>query len=202
MHIDWRTAWENICDTARHPVYFVLFTTGVGLATVLAFTICIWAFVLTLVGSIVLPAVPFYFYRNFLAKRGWVFEILNLEETWEIEDATGAKVTLRKAMDVRFLRDEVTAINDPAWGDGALFSEYSCTPGSLATVTQGDARRYAVVTLNLPRRRGDIERFEIVRVIAGGFTARDEWIEVDFGNLLRPLESVRCFSARAFSSDV
>lgn len=188
MSVNWRAMWEAILDCEKHPIYRIALVIGIAIAGVLAVTISILAFAVALVAAVFVPFVFFCVCRIYFAKRGWVYEIVNLEETWEIHDATGATVTLKKVMDVEFLRDQVTSIHDPAWGAGELFAEYSCSPGRYVGISRSGERQLAVVMLDPPRRRGDSQHFDITRVIKGGFTGPDEWIELDSETCTGPLK--------------
>ena len=59
-------------------------------------------------------------------------EILDHNSTLEVHDAGGEEATITRREVIRFLQDNVVAIHDHAWGDGDIFAEYRCRPGSCS----------------------------------------------------------------------
>ena len=60
------------------------------------------------------------------------YEILDYNATLDIRDAVGEETTITRREVIRFLQDNVVAIHDHAWGDGDIFAEYRCRPGSCS----------------------------------------------------------------------
>ena len=124
-----------------------------------------------------------------------IFEILDHFGQWEIQDPRGQSVVLTKRLKVRFLQNHVLAIDDPAWGDGQLFAEYSCQPGvDVDKFTAGHEWR-TLISLREFRNKGDIEEFVIRRRIVGGFTNDDEWVAIETGRTRGPIRAEIIFPA-------
>ena len=177
----------HVREVAWTPVYGVSVTIGGVISTGLLVSVPLLWFAPAVVASILVPLGVGLLYKLLWERRGWIYEILALEETWDICDKQGGRVVVTKAMDIRFLRDNVGSFEDPAWGDGDLFAEYSCKPGTCGGVFQAGPKRYAHVVLNPPRRRGDEEHIESRRVVSGGFGKDSEWIEVHSDTCTGPL---------------
>ena len=166
-----------------HPLYF--FAAGAGMTVAVG----IWAgasFIWFLLAAGIALGVPLLvglFYRFWWERRGWIFEITSLEETWDLEDPRGDTALVTKTMEIEFLRDNVVVIEDPAWGDGDLFAAYSCEPGKHVDTYdyEREKGRCALVRINPPASRGETRRFESRRTVTGGFRQDDEWIEIDAG---------------------
>ena len=58
-----------------------------------------------------------------------MYEILDYDSVLELKDRRGRVAVLKRRQKVRFLRDNIIAYQDQAWGDGELFAEYKCSPG-------------------------------------------------------------------------
>ena len=58
-----------------------------------------------------------------------MYEVLNYESTLEILDPKGKRAIFSKVEELKFLQDNVIAIQDQAWGDGKILDDYQCLPG-------------------------------------------------------------------------
>ena len=130
-----------------------------------------------------------------LAARGWqrvryrgMYEILEYDATLELLDPKGETAKLTRRQVVRFLQDNVVAIHDHAWGDGELFAEYSCRPGVPVDIYEDGAKHNVLISLRETRNRGEVVEFWIERVIKGGFTQPDEWLETEIDHWMKELK--------------
>lgn len=137
-------------------------------------------FGLTLVAAAIVAVYAFYVQ----SERKEIFEVLDHFGQWEIQDAQGQSVVLSKRLKVRFLQNHVLAIDDPAWGDGELFAEYSCQPGEAVDRFRAGPEWRTLISLREFRNKGDIEEFLIRRRITGGFTQDEEWVAIETGRTI------------------
>lgn len=124
-----------------------------------------------------------------------IFEILDHFGQWEVQDPHGQSVVLTKRLKVRFLQNHVLAIDDPAWGDGQLFAEYSCQPGEAVDKFTAGHEWRTLISLREFRNKGDIEEFVIRRKIAGGFTKDDEWVAIETARTVGTIRAEVIFPA-------
>ena len=108
-----------------------------------------------------------------------IYEVLEHDRTVELLDPEGKVAVVRRQQAVRFLQDYVTAITDYAWGDGEIFSEYSCSPGHPVDFYKEGSRHGVLISLREAKSRGDVLEFHIRRKILGGFTRREECWETE-----------------------
>src|SRR5688572_14472554 len=59
-----------------------------------------------------------------------IYEVLDYECQIELKDKTGNLATIKKRDKIRYLQDYVTSHQDRAWGDGEIFLNYRCSPGT------------------------------------------------------------------------
>lgn len=84
-------------------------------------------------------------------------------------DDQGKQAIYQKRQQVVFLHNDITAIQDQAWGDGDLFADYKCSPG-IPVDTYKEGYRYRIlISLRGTKNRGDEETFHIERTIVDGF---------------------------------
>ncbi|MBK9123536.1 MAG: hypothetical protein IPM16_10525 [Chloroflexi bacterium] len=69
-----------------------------------------------------------------------------------------------------YLRDDVFAVQDQAWGDGDIFAEYSCSPGVVVDRYKEGFRWKTLISLRATRHAGDHDVIRTRRVILNGFT--------------------------------
>lgn len=104
-----------------------------------------------------------------------LYQVNSLDIGLELCRADGSDAIYTKRSRVRFLQDHVTAYRDQAWGEGILFSEYSCAPGiPVDHYCEGD-RWYTLISLRESKSRGDVEDLYIRRRIKNGFPYDDEF---------------------------
>jgi len=103
-----------------------------------------------------------------------LYESLEYESCLELLDIKGKDAIHHKQMKLRFLRDDVFAIQDHVWGDGELFAEYKCSPGKAVDYYRDGQSYRVLISLQNKKMKGDIEDFYIERRIKNGFTNSDE----------------------------
>ena len=103
-----------------------------------------------------------------------IYQVLNHDTTLELIDPQGKRAVVRRRKNIRFLQDYVVAFWDTAWGDGDLFAEYECSPGTPVDRFKEGSRFYTLISLREVKRRGDVLRYHVRRVIRGGFTRTHE----------------------------
>ena len=108
-----------------------------------------------------------------------IYEVLSHDTVLELKDTVGQLASVTRRQSVRFLQNHVAAITDHAWGDGEVFSRYSCTPGAPVDFYRDGSRHTVLISLREIKNRGDVLRFRIRRTIRGGFRKNVESWETD-----------------------
>jgi hypothetical protein len=124
--------------------------------------------------------------RDRLGYRG-MYEILEYDSTLELLDARGKKARLVRREVIRFLQDNVVAIQDHGWGSGKLFAEYRCQPGVPVDFYEDGAKHNVLISLRETKNRGDMIELWSERVIKGGFLRCPWWLETEIDHLTRHL---------------
>lgn len=122
-----------------------------------------------------------------------IYEVLEYQAELELHDATGRKARFSKRQRVRFLQNNVIAYQDQAWGDGDFLLDYRCSPGVVADQYREGHKYRILISLRGIKNRGDIEYFQIVRTIKGGFEREMEDFQIEIEHLTRRLEMVIIF---------
>lgn len=116
-----------------------------------------------------------------------MYEVLEYEASLELKDSRGVTANYHKRQKVRFLQDNIIAYQDKAWGDGDIFAAYHCSPGE-AVDRYRDGHRYNIlISLRETKHRGDVEEFNIQRVIKNGFIGEVESFQTDIDHRTRKL---------------
>ena len=97
-------------------------------------------------------------YVQRLRKPG-MYEVLNYDSTLEILDDEGRKGRFSKVEKVRFLQDNVIAIQDQVWGINNTISDYICSPGLPVDFYQSGHKTYIIISLREIKSKGDIEEY-------------------------------------------
>lgn len=108
-----------------------------------------------------------------------MYEILDYDSTLQLADPQGKRAILTRRERIRFLQDNVVAIHDHAWGDGDLFASYKCQPGVPVDIYEDGSKYNILISLRETKRKGDTLDLWIERIIEGGFTQRNEWLETE-----------------------
>jgi hypothetical protein len=101
-------------------------------------------------------------------RRG-LYEVLDYETVLDLKDAKGNKAVINKYEKVRYLRDNIIAFQDQAWGDGKILVNYHCTPGKPVDTYRLGYKYQVLISLHEVKNRGDIDEFHISWGIQGGF---------------------------------
>lgn len=122
-------------------------------------------------------------YRG-MANEG-MYEVLEYETTLELHDTTGKKATLNKREKVRYLQDNIIAYQDQAWGDGEILVNYRCTPGIPVDRYRSGYKTHILISLREVRNKGNIDEFNIARVIRRGFLRPDGFWATEINHLTK-----------------
>ncbi|MCB9437259.1 MAG: hypothetical protein H6673_09765 [Anaerolineales bacterium] len=123
----------------------------------------------------------------FLPKLGRTgsYEVLEHETRLELMDVEGKVAVYEKRQQVRFVQDNIIAIQDKAWGVGEIFADYQCSPG-VAVDRYKEGHRYRVlISLRQTKNKGDIENIYIRRAIKNGFTRHSEDIQTEVDHYIK-----------------
>lgn len=119
--------------------------------------------------------------------REGMYEILDYETTLELLDSKGKKAIFKKRQRVKFLQDYINTFQDYAWGDGNIFADYQCAPGTVVDRYQEGDRWNILISLRETKNSGDIEEFYIERTVKNGFTKKEEARQVEVRHQTRRL---------------
>jgi hypothetical protein len=84
-----------------------------------------------------------------------MYEVLNYESTLEIMDPRGMVGKFQKSERVRFLQDNVIAIQDQVWGFGKNIFDYKCSPGEPVDFYESGHKTLVVISLREIRSKND-----------------------------------------------
>lgn len=116
-----------------------------------------------------------------------LYEILDYAASVELLDTTGRRAVFKKRQRVRFLQDNIIALEDYAWGDGNILVDYRCTPGVVVDKYREGDRWNILISLRETRGAGDIEEFHIERTEKNTFTKTEEWLQTEIRHRTRRL---------------
>ena len=97
-------------------------------------------------------------YVQRLRKPG-MYEVLNYESTLGILDDEGRMGLVRKVEEVRFLQDNIIAIQDQVWGINNSISDYICSPGLPVDFYQSGHKTYVIISLREIKSKDDLEEY-------------------------------------------
>lgn len=105
-----------------------------------------------------------------LANEG-IYEVLDYECTLELKDKGGELAKIQKQEKIRYLQDYIIIISyqDQAWGDGELFQNYRCSPGTPVDEFRLGHKTCKLISLREFRKKGDIDEFHIQWSMRHGF---------------------------------
>lgn len=107
------------------------------------------------------------------------YEVLSFDAELELLDRKGKTAVYRKSQSVRFLRDDVVAYEDQAFGDGDIFASYQCSPGKPVDFYQDGNLWRILISLRETKSKGQIERFIIERQINGAFVDESNYLQIN-----------------------
>lgn len=116
-----------------------------------------------------------------------MYEVLDYESTLEIVDRRGDSAVLRRREVIRFLQDNVVAIHDHAWGDGQIFADYQCQPGTPVDFYKDGSKFNVLISLRETKNRGDVLEFWVDRGIKQGLLQEMEWLETEIDHWTRKM---------------
>ena len=116
-----------------------------------------------------------------------MYEVLDYQSVLELKDAKGHTAVLHKRQQVKFLQNSIIAYHDKAWGDGDIFADYKCSPGTMVDRYRDGHRYRILISLRGTKNRGDIEEFRIERTTKNGFTNDAEYFQTDIDHTTRKL---------------
>ena len=125
-----------------------------------------------------------------------MYEILDYDATLELVDPKGKTAIFTKRQRVKFLQDHIIAFQDYAWGDGEIFANYNCTPGSEVDHYQEGDRWNILISLRETKNSGDIEDFYIERTAKEGFITAEESLQTEIRHRTRRLRMSIIFPKR------
>ncbi len=125
-----------------------------------------------------------------------LYEVLTYESVLELQDPTGENAVFRKHHRVKFLQDHVIAYQDYVWGEGNLFADYQCSPGTVVDRYKEGNRWNVLISLRETKSRGDIEDFHIERRIINGFLKSEEYWQMEMQHETRWLKLSIVFPAQ------
>ena len=116
-----------------------------------------------------------------------MYEVIDYESTLEIVDRRGDTAVLRRREVIRFLQDNVVAIHDHAWGDGQIFADYQCQPGTPVDFYKDGSKFNVLISLRETKNRGDVMEFWVERTIRQGLLQQIEWLETEIDHRTKDL---------------
>lgn len=108
-----------------------------------------------------------------------IYEVLEYDSTLELVDSKGEWATFKRLQKVRFLQNNVIAIQDHVMGDGDVVDDYRCSPGIVADCYPEGDHWNILISLRETKSRGDVEDIYIERRVRSGFTKSEEWRQME-----------------------
>ena len=84
-----------------------------------------------------------------------MYEVLDYKSTLEIMDPRGMVGKFQKSERVRFLQDNVIAIQDQVWGFNKNIFDYKCSPGEPVDFYESGHKTFVVISLREIRSKND-----------------------------------------------
>ena len=114
-----------------------------------------------------------------------VYEVLDQDSTLEIHDPRGIRGTFSKTRKIRYLQNNVVAIQDYAWGDGIILLNYHTSHGKPVDLYRSGFKTYILLSLREVMNNGDVDEFNIRWNIRQGFLTPDGYWGTDIGQRTR-----------------
>jgi hypothetical protein len=110
-----------------------------------------------------------------LADEG-MYEVLEYESVLELMDKQGKQARFQKREKVRYQQNNIIAYQDHAWGDGEILIDYRCSPGIVVDRYRPGQRTFLLISLREPKRRGEVDEFNMEWKMQDGFKrSRELW---------------------------
>jgi hypothetical protein len=116
-----------------------------------------------------------------------MYEILDYDAVLELKDTRGRTAVFRRRQKVKFLHDNIVALQDQVWGDGEPLAGYKCSPGVAVDRYKHGFKQIVLISLRETKGRGDILEFNTERKIRDGFARPDEWFQIELNFKTRRL---------------
>jgi len=84
-----------------------------------------------------------------------MYEVMDYQSTLEILDPRGMVAKFNKTEKVRFLQDNVIAIQDQLWGVNKRIFDYKCTPGVPVDFYTSGHKTLVIISLREIQSKGD-----------------------------------------------
>jgi hypothetical protein len=98
-----------------------------------------------------------------------IYEVLDYQCQLELKDKSGELARIQKQEKIRYLQDYIISYQDQAWGDGELFQNYRCSPGTPVDEFRLGHKTCKLISLREFRKKGDIDEFHIQWNMRHGF---------------------------------
>ena len=131
-------------------------------------------------------------YIQKLRKPG-MYEVLNYESTLEILDPKGKQAIFSISEELKFLQDNVIAIQDQAWGDGKILDDYQCSPGFPVDFYRSGHKTHILISLRDVKQKGHQIKENIQRIIRNGFLKPDGYWATDINHYTQKMKIVILF---------
>ena len=126
-------------------------------------------------------------YVQKLRKPG-MYEVMNYESALEILDPKGKQAIFRKVEDLKFLQDNVIAIQDQAWGDGEILDDYQCSPGFPVDFYRSGHKTHVLISLRDVKQKRDQVKKNIQWNIRNGFLKSNGYWATDINHYTRKMK--------------
>jgi len=126
-------------------------------------------------------------YIQRLRKPG-MYEVLNYESTLEILDPKGKQAIFTKKEILKFLQNNVIAIQDQAWGDGKILDDYQCSPGFPVDFYRSGHKTHILISLRDVKQKGDQINKNIQWNIRSGFLKPNGYWATDINHYTRKMK--------------
>ena len=126
-------------------------------------------------------------YVQKLRKPG-MYEVMNYESALEILDPKGKQAIFRKVEELKFLQDNVIAIQDQAWGDGEILDDYQCSPGFPVDFYRSGHKTHVLISLRDVKQKRDQVKKNIQWNIRNGFLKSNGYWATDINHYTRKMK--------------
>ncbi len=100
------------------------------------------------------------------------------------------------------MQDNIIAYQDQAWGDGDIFADYKCSPGTPVDRYRDGYRWRILISLRQTKNYGDVEEFHIERTITNGFVGEVQQFQTQVAHQTRKLAMSIVFPAKRLPKEV
>ena len=90
-----------------------------------------------------------------------MYEVLEYHSILELKDEEGRQAKFSKVEIVRFMQNNIIAIQDQAWGYQKDVTNYQCSPGIPVDVYSSGHKTFVVISLREVKSKNDEEQFNL-----------------------------------------